>query len=299
MYACELRHRRYLMRLSDTTFGILCVAASAATFSTAGLFTRIIELDVWTLLFWRGSLGGLALLAFIVVVRPGSSLADFRLGRAGWLVALCSALSTILFIHALRLTSVADVTITFATTPFFAAGITWFVTGRWEKRSTLIASLVAFCGVLILASQSLGQTHSLAGILLALLAAFFVALLIVVLRHNPAVSFLPAACISGFLCALMVLPAATPFPLQAMQVPWLVAFGVVQFALGLLLLVLGAQRISATRSGLISSVETPLAPMLVWAAFGEAPSSVTLVGGAIVMSAVISDILLALRDSED
>lgn len=282
-----------MMRFSDTAFGVICVAASAAAFSTAGLFARVLDPDVWTMLFWRGVFGSLMLAVFALVLQGKPALSSFRLNRAGWVVALCSSLSTICFIAALRLTTVADVTITFATTPFLAAGLAWLWSRRREKTSTLVASAVAFCGVLILASQSIGSLHSMAGIMLALLSAFFVALMMVVLRHNSAVSFLPAACISGLLCALLVLPAASPLAVSGTDFLWLVAFGTVQFALGLLLLIWGAQRVSPARAGLISSIETPLAPLLVWLAFAEAPGTATLIGGSIVMFAVIADILLS------
>ena len=45
--------------------GSLIVAVSAIAFSTAGLFTRLISTDVWTMLFWRGLFGGLLIAAYI------------------------------------------------------------------------------------------------------------------------------------------------------------------------------------------------------------------------------------------
>ena len=65
--------------------------------------------------------------------------------------------------------------------------------------------------------------------------------------------------------------------------------------LGLLLLTLGTRLISATRSALIGSLETPLAPIWVWLGFGEIPPLMTCVGGAVVMAAVAADMLLTAR----
>jgi len=80
--------------------------------------------------------------------------------------------------------------------------------------------------------------------------------------------------------------------LVAAALPYLALFGAAQFGLGLLLLTLGTRLISATRSALIGSLETPLAPLWVWLAFGEVPPLMTCIGGAIVMAAVAADIVL-------
>jgi hypothetical protein len=46
--------------------GLTLVVLSAVAFSTAGFFTRLIEVDVWTMLFWRGLFGGLLIAGYIV-----------------------------------------------------------------------------------------------------------------------------------------------------------------------------------------------------------------------------------------
>jgi drug/metabolite transporter (DMT)-like permease len=66
----------------------------------------------------------------------------------------------------------------------------------------------------------------------------------------------------------------------------------VMVALGLLLLTLGTRLFSATRSALIGSLETPLAPAWVKLAVGEIPAAATVVGGLIVLAAILADILL-------
>jgi drug/metabolite transporter (DMT)-like permease len=101
----------------------------------------------------------------------------------------------------------------------------------------------------------------------------------------------PAACLSAFALALAVLPLAAPRAGLGPDLPYLVLFGTVQFGLGLLLLTLGTRLISATQSALIGSLETPLAPLWAWLAFGEIASLMTCVGGAIVLATVAADLL--------
>jgi drug/metabolite transporter (DMT)-like permease len=102
---------------------------------------------------------------------------------------------------------------------------------------------------------------------------------------------LPAASLSAFLSAIAVLPLAHPATAFGPHFIWFVLFGTVQFGLGLLLLTLGARMISAARSALISALEVPLACIWVWLAFGEVPSAVSFAGGAIVMAAVLADLI--------
>jgi drug/metabolite transporter (DMT)-like permease len=273
--------------------GTLLVLASSLAFSTAGLFTRLVDADVWTLLFWRGVFGGLLIAAY-VAWRDGSAAlpAIRRIGRPGLVAAGCSTAATICFINALRQASVADVMVIVATTPFFAAAMAWAWAGEREKRTTLAASIVALAGVAVMVVPMPGA-GSLAGALLAFAMTLLIAAMMVVMRHHRDVCMLPAASLSCFLCALIVWPWARPASVSAGDFAILALFGTVQFGLGQLLLTLGLRSVSATRSALIGALETPLAPALVWLVLGERPAAATLLGGSIVLAAVLWDVFAA------
>src|SRR5437899_12890345 len=86
--------------------GGLLIVASAAAFSLAGFFTRLIALDAWTLLFWRGVYGGLFIAGYILWLNGRDAIAAIRaIGRSGLVVAACSTFATICFINALTPTS--------------------------------------------------------------------------------------------------------------------------------------------------------------------------------------------------
>jgi drug/metabolite transporter (DMT)-like permease len=135
------------------------VAASAIAFSTAGLFTRLISADVWTMLFWRGLFGGLLIAAYIGWREREATRAAFAaIGRAGVLTASCSTIGTICFVTALRETTVADVTVIYATAPFLAAGIAWAWTREHPRRLTLAASSLALLGVMVMCGAASPRT---------------------------------------------------------------------------------------------------------------------------------------------
>ena len=110
--------------------GVLLIILSAVAFSSAGFFTRLIHLDVWTMLFWRGLFAGLMILCVIVVQERRRTMAAIRaVGRPGLAAALCSTAATILYLNAFRRTSVADVAVIFAAAPFLTAGLGWLWLG--------------------------------------------------------------------------------------------------------------------------------------------------------------------------
>jgi drug/metabolite transporter (DMT)-like permease len=275
--------------------GGLLIVASAAAFSMAGFFTRLIPLDAWTLLFWRGVYGGLFIAGYIAWHHRRDTIAAVRaIGHAGLLAAACSTLATICFINALQRTSVADVMVINATTPFITAAIAWLWTRERESRVTLIASAAALAGVVLTFDGAL-PAGRLLGNVLALVMTILISAMMVIIRTHRDTPMLPAACLSAFAVALLVVPVASLSAGVGPNLIYLVLFGTAQFGLGLLLLTLGTRLISATRSALIGSLEAPLAPMWVWLAFGEIPPVMTCVGGAVVMAAVAADMLLTAR----
>ena len=282
---------------SQSWQGVTLVVLSAFAFSTAGFFTRLIDTDVWTMLFWRGLFGGLFIAGYIVWrERAGSVLAFRRIGRAGLVAAGCSTAATICFVNALRETTVADVLVINATAPFMTAGLAWAWTGARERWTTLAASLVALLGVVVTVGAALSSGH-LFGNFLALLMTILISAMMVVIRRYRGVSMLPAAALSAFLCALVVWPWAEPASATGWNFFYLALFGTTQFGLGLLLLTTGTRLISATRSALVGALETPLAPALVWLAFDEVPPLATCLGGAIVLAAVVGDLLITREKS--
>ena len=87
--------------------GVLLIVISAIAFSSAGFFTRLIHLDVWSMLFWRGLFAGLMILCVIVVQERRRTIAALKaVGRPGLAAAICSTAATFLYINALDRKSV-------------------------------------------------------------------------------------------------------------------------------------------------------------------------------------------------
>jgi drug/metabolite transporter (DMT)-like permease len=268
------------------TQGILLIILSAIAYSSAGFFTRLIHLDAWTMLFWRGLFAGLMILCVIAIQERRNTWGALRaIGRPGLLAAFCSTTATILYINAFRYSSVADVAVIFAVAPFLTAGLGWLWLGVKESWTTLAASLVALFGVTIMVGGAVADGH-LFGDVLAFGMTVCMAIMMLIIRQHHETPMLPAACLSALLCALLVWPFAAPLDVSTIDLLKLFLFGTTQFGLGLVFLTVGGQMVSATENALINTLETPLAVAWVWLCFAEVPTVTSFTGGIIVMVAV-------------
>jgi drug/metabolite transporter (DMT)-like permease len=157
--------------------------------------------------------------------------------------------------------------------------------GEPITRRAVLAMALALAGVtLMLGAPGEG---SLAGDGLSFVAALAFAVMIVITRWRHDVSMAPATCLSQAVLVVVFLPFASPGEIGGDDVVWLAALGIGQIGLGFALLTVGARLIPAAQVGLITLLEVVLGPVWVWLALDERPSTGTLVGGAIVIVAIV------------
>ena len=110
---------------------------------------------------------------------------------------------------------------------------------------------------------------------------------LVITRHQREVSMAPATCVSQMVVLVVAAPFAHPSDAGARDLWLLVALGVGQIGLGLVFLTIGARLLPAGEVALITLLEIVLGPLWVWAVLSERPSAATLLGGTIVLGAVV------------
>jgi len=270
---------------------IALIVAAAVAWSTAAFFTRLLHFDSWTILFWRGLFGGGAITLFLVATQGGRGARDLvAMGASGWLVACLSTVAMVTFIPALQMTSVANVAVIVAVQPFAAAAIAWIWLREAALPRTLLASAVALVGVAVAVSGA-GGVADYRGIGLACVMMLALSLMTVAIRRHRETPMVAAAALSSFLGSLISIPFAEGIgSATASDLGVLAMFGFCQVGLGLTLFTLGSRLIPSGQASLIATLETPLMPLWVWLAFAEVPSVRALVGGALVMGAVVADI---------
>jgi drug/metabolite transporter (DMT)-like permease len=275
--------------------GIALVAGGALAWSSAGLLARLAETDVWTTSFWRAVFCALFLTLVLVAFERKDLLRTILgMGRPGAIVASLLSIDAILFIIALDNTTVANAMFIMATTPFVAALLGRIVLKERVRPKTWAASAVAFCGIALMVSESLGR-GSLLGDGLAAIVTINFAIAMIVMRRHRTINMRPAVWLSAIISMLLTAPLAAPLAVTAIDIGLLAVFGAVEMGLGLVLFTAGAQRIPPVEAAMIAILETILSPFWVWLLLGEHPGSRTVAGGLIVIGAVAVHTLTDMR----
>ncbi|RXH23435.1 hypothetical protein XH99_32555 [Bradyrhizobium nanningense] len=277
---------------SERGLGIALVVAAAIAWSTAPFFTRLLPFDPWTILFWRGLFAGCLISVFLMVMQGRAALWQLVVpGRGGLLVASLSTIGMVSFIPALQMTEVMNVAVLITTQPFVAAALAWLWLGEAATWRTVIASLVAFAGVTITVG-GVEAGADVRGVALSCLMVVAISAMTVVVRRHRETSMVAAAALSNFLGSLVSLPFAHDIAhVGGNGLAILAMFGCFQVALGLTFYMLGSRLLPSGQASLIATLETPLMAFWIWVAFREVPAVHALIGGALVIGAVIADIV--------
>ena len=280
--------------LPDHIKGLTITVAGVLILTPDSLLVRLIGLDSWSMVFWRGFLLMLVLTLALAITYRGQTLALFlAIGRTGLAIAALFSFSSILFILALHNTSVANTLVIVAAAPLITALMSWLFLNEAVSRRTWLAILAAFAGILILVSDS-PRGGTLAGDMAALGTAVCMAGALALIRRARARNMIPATALSGGLSAVLMLPFAAPLSIAPDEVWMLLVLGVVVLPVSFGLMSLGPRYLPAPEVALILLLETVLGPFWVWLVLEETPSSRALIGGGIVVTALVLHSLASL-----
>jgi len=275
--------------------GAAFATGGALAWSAGALLIRLVEADAWTLLFWRSTSIAIGMTLYLAAVNRGGVIRALR--RAGWpvvIAGLLMAVSMCLYVNAITRTSVANTLFMIATNPFIAAVLAWVVLNERVSPRTWATMAAALVGTATMLGDSIGGGNWLGDVLALGCAATF-ALVMVVLRRYKNQDNLPQVLMAGLWAMALTLPMAAPAAASWRDILLCAAMGVFSIGLGMLLFVHGLRYISAAEAGLLSLLESILAPIWVWLAIGEQPRPLALLGGAIVLGAVATHAVLTAR----
>jgi drug/metabolite transporter (DMT)-like permease len=271
-----------------TTAGVLVITPDS-------LLVRLIETDVWSLLFYRGLFVALALAAFFAI-RYGREMPSFirAVGRVGILAGCLSAVNNILFVLSLTLTTAANTLVIISAAPLFAAVFSRVVLKEAIAPLTWLAVLVVFIGISAIFFGSIGG-GSLIGDLCAIGAACFFAGHLTALRYKKGTNMMPAVALAGFLTAVVAFPLAASLSINSRDLALLALMGFVMLPVALGLIALGPRLISAPEVGLLALVEAILGPYWVWLVVNEVPAVQTVLGGILILGTLLVHTAYILR----
>ena len=286
-------HRRHLT-------GISLVLTAGVLLSVAGITLRHIEsASGWQILFYR-SLTFFVVVTLYLVVRYRARVihAFVTTGRPGLVVAFSLGLGSACYVFSLLLTTVANALFIISSAPFITAVLGWIVLRERVRPITWIAMTIALAGITLMFVNGI-QSGRLLGNIVALGPPVSFAIMLVTLRFAGDRDMIPAICLAGLVGASLGFVMSDTLVLSRHDLALCLFLGVAQYTGGFVLITLGARHLPAAEVALLSLAETVLAPIWVWIGVGEVPAVLTLVGGAVVLSAVVAQAVTGMRLNGD
>ncbi len=251
--------------------------------------------EVWSILAVRSlSTFAVAIAAWFFINRVLGRHIALIPGKAGLIAGLFYGINSFTFLLAVFNTSTANVVFILAFTSMFAAILSWIFLKERPSNATLATMAIMLLGVGVIVQDGLESGH-LFGDAMAACSAFLLASAITISRASRRdMALVPlTTAIFPALAALMLLP---PSGIAIAEPGYILFNGLVMIPLAFFCLATGPRYLSAPEVGMFYLLETILAPIWVWIAFSETPTFQTLIGGGILIFALLGHSLWQMRN---
>ncbi len=241
--------------------------------------------DTWTIIYVRGTMLFTALFLFWAFTnRLRENKTPFINGKTGYVIAVLAGIANIMFVASISLTSVANVVFILAFNPMFAGVLGWLFLKERLDLATWIAIACSLAGVMLIVAEGL-QLGTWQGDLLALGVAVIMSASLTIIRYSGTNQSLSAGA-GHLMSAIVAAPFAVPGSLTAAGWGWISINGFLVTPAATALLMIGPRYVAAAIVAMFFLLETVLTPIWMWAIFSEVPSTLSLVGGAIVIASL-------------
>ena len=279
----------------DRKKGLSIAALGGLALSVDIPLVRLTEGDMWSVQFLRSAIVvAVTLLIWLLARVIFKKRIELVPGGEGWAVLAIYGVSTFLFFYSVYATTTANLVFILAFNPMFGALFGWMMLGEKPKPATFLTMIAMTIGVFIIVQDGLSGGHFY-GDLSALFAAMSIALAITITRKSGkemGFAALISAIVPAMIAGIIVLQQGG----LNVDVPgWIILNGTILVPIAFFCLALAPSFIPGAQVGMFYLLETILAPIWVWMIFKEVPSSQTLLGGGILLAALILHSIWELR----
>jgi drug/metabolite transporter (DMT)-like permease len=264
---------------SNHVRGLAALVVTSILWSMGGLFIKIVPFDALTVAGCRSALACIVLLAWMRRPQPTWSLPQW-----GGIVAY--AATVILFVMATKRTTAANAILLQYTAPVWVALFSSAMTGERLRRADVATVAAVCCGMAVFFADRLSP-GMMEGNLLAVASGIAFAMLALCMRAQRGVATGETILFGNILAAVVCLPflsfaGATPYAYLG-----LAALGFIQLGISYVLYAWALRHVTALEAVLVTVLEPLLNPVWVALATGETPSPLSMIGGLVVLSAVL------------
>ncbi len=268
--------------------GPLLIFFGALSLSFGGLIVKSFEgATLWQILFWRSLFFSLTVLTFLIIVYKRKVLKSFYdSGLLGFIGGLILSIGFCGYVFAMYNTTVANTNFIISLQILFLAVFGFFFLKEKINLITLISIILAMCGVLLMVGNSLSPGE-LSGNLAAFTMPITFAVLIMIVRKFPSVDMVPAQFIAGISSCFIGLLLSPTIVISAHDIFLGFLAGFFQIGFGFIFITIGARTTPSAMVGIIMLSESVLGPIWAFLFVSEIPSLYGLIGGAIILFAVL------------
>ena len=245
------------------------------------------EATVWQILLLRSVFFMIALMIFLIATYKKNTIKIIKdAGYPAVLGGLVMSLSFIAFVVSMSITTVANVVFIISTQTMFLAIFGFFYLKEKVSLTSFFSILLAMGGITIMVGDSL-STSSFFGNIIALAIPINFSILVMIIRKNKNLDMVPAIFYSGVFAIIYGLILSESFVFTSHDILMGFFLGVPQLALGFICITIGSRTTPSTTIGLLMLTETLFAPVWVWLFLNEIPPVSVLIGGAVIISAIV------------
>ena len=268
--------------------GPILVLLGGFSLSWGGLIIRSFEgASIWQILFYRSIFFLWVLIAFLLLTYGKKTFKKIKeAGVPGLVGGIFLSGSFVAYLYSMSETTVANVVFIISTQTVFLPILAYFFLKEKISSRGIVAIVLAMIGVTLMIGDSLG-TGSLYGNLAALAIPINFSILILIIRKYPKVDMIPAIFYAGIFSCLYGLILLKGISISPKDVWLSFLLGVPQLAFGFIFITIGSRNTPAVMVGLLMLMETIFAPIWVWLFYNEIPPTSVLIGGLIIISAVV------------
>ena len=271
----------------DRRKGYLITLLGVFWLSPDSLVLRLINTDAMSIIAFRGGLAVITLSLILLWRDKGNALTKFIAG--GWpmiIIGVTYAINSAAFVYAIEKTSVADVLVILAATPLVAAILGWAFLREVPAKMTMLAIALGGLGVTVSAVGGITGGSTL-GIIAAIITTVLLAGQFTMLRYWPQADNVAAVIVGSAMMGVMGLVWGDPLALEGTPLFLAIILGLLLTPLAYSLVTIGPRYLSSAEVSLTMLLETALGPLWVWLVLSEEPPFTALIGGAIIVFAVI------------
>ena len=276
------------MNILKSLPGPLLIFFGALSLSFGGLIVKSFEgATLWQILFWRSLFFSLTILTFLIITYKSKVLKSFHdSGLPGFIGGLILSIGFCGYVFAMYNTTVANTNFIISLQILFLAIFGFFFLKEKINLITLISIILAMSGVLLMVGNSLSPGE-LSGNLAAFTMPITFAVLIMIVRKFPSVDMVPAQFVAGLSSCLIGLSLSPTIMISPHDIFLGFLAGFFQIGFGFIFITIGARTTPSAMVGIIMLSESVLGPIWAFLFVSEIPSLYGLIGGAIILFAVL------------